>query len=150
MAKLNFGGVEENVVTREEFPLAKAQQVLKDEVVAVANTVTTASKFDLLTAKDWKIISVKGDDGKETGLSPLEVNTFVRYEKDFTIKKKTLFSTEFKKVGTWKFTNSEKTITETDEDGVMEDFEIIELTANKLTVKTTDSIFRNETYYLTK
>ena len=29
MAKLNFGGVEENVVTREEFPLAKAQQVLK-------------------------------------------------------------------------------------------------------------------------
>ena len=35
MAKLNFGGVEENVVTREEFPLEKAQQVLKDEVVAV-------------------------------------------------------------------------------------------------------------------
>ncbi|MBE4949643.1 ketol-acid reductoisomerase [Chryseobacterium culicis] len=35
MAKLNFGGVEENVVTREEFPLEKAQQVLKNEVVAV-------------------------------------------------------------------------------------------------------------------
>jgi ketol-acid reductoisomerase len=35
MAKLNFGGVEENVVTREEFPLAKAQEILKDEVVAV-------------------------------------------------------------------------------------------------------------------
>ncbi len=35
MAKLNFGGVEETVVTREEFPLSKAQQVLKDEVVAV-------------------------------------------------------------------------------------------------------------------
>ncbi|HZG24764.1 MAG TPA: ketol-acid reductoisomerase, partial [Chitinophagaceae bacterium] len=35
MAKLNFGGVEENVVTREEFPLSKAQQVLKNEVVAV-------------------------------------------------------------------------------------------------------------------
>lgn len=35
MAKLNFGGVEENVVTREEFPLNKAQEVLKDEVVAV-------------------------------------------------------------------------------------------------------------------
>lgn len=29
MAKLNFGGTEENVVTREEFPLAKAQEVLK-------------------------------------------------------------------------------------------------------------------------
>src|ERR1700712_276914 len=35
MAKLNFGGTEENVVTREEFPLEKAQQVLKDEVIAV-------------------------------------------------------------------------------------------------------------------
>jgi ketol-acid reductoisomerase len=35
MAKLNFGGVEENVVTREEFPLSKAQQVLQNEVVAV-------------------------------------------------------------------------------------------------------------------
>ncbi len=35
MAKLNFGGVEENVVTREEFPLSKAQKVLKDEVIAI-------------------------------------------------------------------------------------------------------------------
>ena len=35
MAKLNFGGVEENVVTREEFPLAKAQDVLKDEIIAI-------------------------------------------------------------------------------------------------------------------
>src|SRR5690554_2781377 len=35
MAKINFGGTEENVVTREEFPLEKARQVLKDEVIAV-------------------------------------------------------------------------------------------------------------------
>jgi ketol-acid reductoisomerase len=35
MAKINFGGVEENVVTREEFSLEKAKQVLEDEVVAV-------------------------------------------------------------------------------------------------------------------
>jgi len=35
MAKFSFGGVEEEVVTREEFPLDKARQVLKDEVVAV-------------------------------------------------------------------------------------------------------------------
>lgn len=35
MAKINFGGVEENVVTREEFSLEKAKQVLKDEIVAV-------------------------------------------------------------------------------------------------------------------
>lgn len=35
MAKLNFGGVEEAVVTREEFPLEKASEVLKDETIAV-------------------------------------------------------------------------------------------------------------------
>lgn len=35
MAKLNFGGSEENVVTREEFPLSKAQEVLKNETIAV-------------------------------------------------------------------------------------------------------------------
>ena len=32
---MNFGGVEENVVTREEFPLSKAQEVMKDETIAV-------------------------------------------------------------------------------------------------------------------
>lgn len=35
MAKLNFGGVEEHVVTRDEFPLAKAREVMKDETIAV-------------------------------------------------------------------------------------------------------------------
>ncbi len=35
MAKINFGGVVEDVVTREEFPLSRAQQVLRNEVVAV-------------------------------------------------------------------------------------------------------------------
>ena len=35
MAKIDFGGVVEDVVTREEFPLEKAREVLKDEVVAV-------------------------------------------------------------------------------------------------------------------
>src|SRR5688572_11335629 len=35
MAKLNFVGVEENVVIREEFPLSKAQQVLQNEVVDI-------------------------------------------------------------------------------------------------------------------
>ncbi len=32
---MNFGGVIENVVTREEFPLEKAREVLKNEVIAV-------------------------------------------------------------------------------------------------------------------
>jgi hypothetical protein len=29
MAKIDFGGVIENVVTRDEFPLSKAREVLK-------------------------------------------------------------------------------------------------------------------------
>jgi ketol-acid reductoisomerase len=35
MAQIDFGGITETVVTREEFPLLKAREVLKDEVVAV-------------------------------------------------------------------------------------------------------------------
>ncbi|MHC4481764.1 MAG: ketol-acid reductoisomerase, partial [Planctomycetota bacterium] len=35
MAKIDFGGVEETVVTRDEFPLEKAREVLKDEVITV-------------------------------------------------------------------------------------------------------------------
>jgi ketol-acid reductoisomerase len=35
MAKIDFGGVVENVVTREEFPLSRAREVLKNEVIAV-------------------------------------------------------------------------------------------------------------------
>ncbi|NCP84807.1 MAG: ketol-acid reductoisomerase [Bacteroidetes bacterium] len=35
MAKINFGGVVEDVVTREEFPLAKAHEVLSKETIAV-------------------------------------------------------------------------------------------------------------------
>jgi ketol-acid reductoisomerase len=35
MAVMNFGGVNENVITRDEFPLKKAKEVLKDEVIAI-------------------------------------------------------------------------------------------------------------------
>ena len=35
MAVMNFGGVDENVVTREEFSLEKAREVLKGETIAV-------------------------------------------------------------------------------------------------------------------
>ena len=35
MAKINFGGVVEDVITREEFSLEKARELLKNEVVAV-------------------------------------------------------------------------------------------------------------------
>ena len=35
MAQMNFGGVIENVVTRSEFPLEKAREVLKNDTIAV-------------------------------------------------------------------------------------------------------------------
>ena len=35
MTKIDFGGIEETVITRDEFPLEKAQKVLKNEVIAV-------------------------------------------------------------------------------------------------------------------
>lgn len=35
MAQINFGGSVEEVVTREEFPLEKAREVLANETIAV-------------------------------------------------------------------------------------------------------------------
>ena len=35
MALINFGGVDEKVITREEFPLSRAQEVLKNDTIAV-------------------------------------------------------------------------------------------------------------------
>ncbi len=35
MATINFGGVDESVVTREEYPLSKALDTLKDETIAI-------------------------------------------------------------------------------------------------------------------
>lgn len=35
MAKINFGGTVEDVVTREEFPIEKAKEVLKNETIAI-------------------------------------------------------------------------------------------------------------------
>src|ERR1039457_7400462 len=35
MATIDFGGVKEEVITREEFPIKKALEVLKNETIAV-------------------------------------------------------------------------------------------------------------------
>ena len=35
MAKINFGGTEEEVITSEEFSLEKAKEVLKDETIVI-------------------------------------------------------------------------------------------------------------------
>ena len=46
MAKINFGGIEENVVTREEFPLSKALDVLKNETIAVGDSLNDLTMFE--------------------------------------------------------------------------------------------------------
>jgi len=63
MAKIDFGGVKENVVTRDEFPLVKARKALKDEVIAVIGYGVQApaqalnlkdNGFDVIVgARDW-------------------------------------------------------------------------------------------------
>ena len=35
MARINFAGIKEEVVTSEEFPLEKAREILKNETIAV-------------------------------------------------------------------------------------------------------------------
>ena len=69
MAKIDFGGVVETVVTRKEYPLKKAQQVLKKEVIAIIgygvqgpaqslnmrdNGVNVIIGQDKRFANDWK------------------------------------------------------------------------------------------------
>ena len=43
MAKINFGGVDENVVTREEFPLAKAREVMNEQSRGIADKIPTVT-----------------------------------------------------------------------------------------------------------
>ncbi len=53
MAQLNFGGVIENVMTREEFPLEKAREILKDETIAVIGYGVQGSRPGLQPARQW-------------------------------------------------------------------------------------------------
>ncbi|MCD6596079.1 MAG: ketol-acid reductoisomerase [Bacteroidales bacterium] len=66
MAKINFGGTIENVVTREEFPLSKAQEVLKDEVICVIG-YGVQGPAQSLNMKDngFKVIIGQSPDFKE-------------------------------------------------------------------------------------
>jgi len=56
MAQLKFGETEERVVTREEFSLEKAREVLKDEVVAVLG-YGVQSKGERLFSVSKKLVS---------------------------------------------------------------------------------------------
>ncbi len=86
MAKINFGGVEEEVVTREEFPLERAREVLQDEVITVlgygvqgpAQSLNMRDNgFEVIIGqspefeKDWQKAL---DDGWEPGQTLLDVD----------------------------------------------------------------------------
>jgi ketol-acid reductoisomerase len=65
MAKIDFGGVMEDVVTREEFPLEKAREVLKDEVVAVLGYGVQGPAQALNMAENGIHVIVGGDPGRK-------------------------------------------------------------------------------------
>jgi len=86
MAQLNFGGVTENVVTRKEFPLSKAREVLKHEIIAVIG-YGVQGPAQALNLKDngFKVI---------VGQSPDFMKDWDRAMKDGWIPGKTLFPIE--------------------------------------------------------
>jgi len=86
MAKINFGGIVEDVVTREEFPLEKAREVLKDEVVAVLG-YGVQGPAQALNMKDNGINVI-------VGLSPERKRSWDKAVTDGWVPGKTLFPFE--------------------------------------------------------
>jgi ketol-acid reductoisomerase len=85
MAKIDFGGVTEDVVTLDEFPLSKAKDVLKDETVAVVG-YGVQGPAQALNMKDNGISVIIGQ--REGGSS------WERAKKDGFVPGKDLFSLE--------------------------------------------------------
>jgi len=86
MAKIDFGGVVENVVTREEFPLSKAREVLKNEVVAVIG-YGVQGPAQAMNMKDNGINVIIGQ-------APEFKSDWEKAVKDGFVPGKTLFSVE--------------------------------------------------------
>jgi ketol-acid reductoisomerase len=85
MAKMVFGGVEETVVTRSEFPLQKAREVLKDETIAVIG-YGVQGPAQALNMRDngFKVIIGQRKDGK----------SWAKAVKDGWVPGETLFDVE--------------------------------------------------------
>ena len=84
MAKMNFGGVEETVITREDFPLEKAREVLKDETIAVIGYGVQGPGQSL---------NLK-DNGFNVIVGQREGKTYDKAVKDGWVPGETLFSIE--------------------------------------------------------
>lgn len=87
MAKMVFSGVEEEVVTREEFPLEKARQVLKSETVAVIG-YGVQGPAQALNMRDNGINVIVGVGDKT------RFPDWAKAEKDGWVPGKTLFTVE--------------------------------------------------------
>ncbi len=84
MAQMNFGGVIENVMTREEFPLEKAREILKDETIAVIGYGVQGPGQSLNLR----------DNGFNVIVGQRKSKTYDKAIKDGWIPGKTLFSIE--------------------------------------------------------
>lgn len=85
MAKINFGGIEEEVITSEEFSLEKAREVLQDEIVAVLG-YGVQGPGQALNMKDNGINVIVGQREKS--------NSWDRAVQDGFVPGKTLFPIE--------------------------------------------------------
>jgi len=85
MAKINFGGTEEEVITSEEFSLEKARDVLKDEIIAVLG-YGVQGPGQALNMKDNGINVIVGQREKS--------NSWDRAVQDGFVPGKTLFPIE--------------------------------------------------------
>jgi ketol-acid reductoisomerase len=66
MATINFGGVAEQVVTREEFPLEQALETLKNETIAVIGYGVQGPGQSLNLRDNGLLVSAKvGKAGKK-------------------------------------------------------------------------------------
>jgi len=86
MAEIDFGGVIEEVITRDEFPLEKARQVLGDETVAVLG-YGVQGPAQALNLRDNGISVI-------VGLNPQGKRTWDKAINDGWVPGKTLFSLE--------------------------------------------------------
>ena len=92
MAKLNFGGVDEEVVTREEYPLEKSREFLKKQTIAVIgygvqgpgqamNFGKSKARFQMEAKTDIMFDDVAGIDEAKEELQ--EVVTFLKKPERF-------------------------------------------------------------------
>lgn len=86
MAKMDFGGMIEEVITREEWPLSKAREVLKSEVIAVIG-YGVQGPAQALNMRDNKINVIIGQRPEEKVYWDKAIN-------DGWVPGKTLFSIE--------------------------------------------------------